>query len=376
MTSLATNYLDRDHSNHEGSVRHVPTRPSPVSRHELRRYIREFGGESTSYFHLQDGVDYFHLRGIGFVSYREERALLSRMRFVFAKPVCADVHLNALLDRFMEWNDVETVFLSADAQFAELLNRRGYRVNDMGSDFIIPLDTFKVSGRKMRHLKAARNLVKHGLTVEERSWSEIDASEVHELSHAWRQTKKTKHGELKVMTRPPKFEDEWAVRKFYCFKGDELLGFVFFDPFFQNGKVVGYTANILRSRPDATENGLLDFVILEAMKVFKEEGAKFVSLGLSPLHNVESDPRENRMVRALLEATWKYGNFLYSFQNLSFHKTRYRVPESKLYACTSPNFNPVLGLVLILKTCGIVPQPWKELHELSQYRLLQRRQSV
>ena len=54
----------------------------------------------------------------------------------------------------MAWNDVETVFLSADAAFAKRLSARGYRVNDMGSDFIIPLDTFKVSGRKMRHLKA------------------------------------------------------------------------------------------------------------------------------------------------------------------------------------------------------------------------------
>ena len=102
------------------------------------------------------------------MSYREERTLLHRMRFVFAKPVCADHHLDLLLDKFMAWNDVETVFLSADAAFAKRLSVRGYRVNDMGSDFIIPLDTFKISGRKMRHLKAARNLVKHGLRVEER----------------------------------------------------------------------------------------------------------------------------------------------------------------------------------------------------------------
>ena len=47
----------------------------------------------------------------------------------------------------------------------------------------------------------------------------------------------------------PTFENEWAVRKFYCYKGDELLGFVFFDPFFENGKTIGYTANILRSKP-------------------------------------------------------------------------------------------------------------------------------
>ena len=170
MTSLAPTILDEDVLLSDADPSYIASGHSPVTEQELRKYLVAFGGESTSYFHLQDGVDYFHLRGIGFMSYREERTLLHRMRFVFAKPVCADEHLDLLLDKFMAWNDVETVFLSADAAFAKRLSARGYRVNDMGSDFIIPLDTFKISGRKMRHLKAARNLVKHGLRVEERDW--------------------------------------------------------------------------------------------------------------------------------------------------------------------------------------------------------------
>ena len=101
-----------------------------------------------------------------------------------------------------------------------------------------------------------------------------------------------------------------------------------------------------------------------------------MSLGLSPLQNSEPDPRDNRVVRKLLEATWKYGNFFYSFQNLSFHKRRYRVAESKLYACTSETFNPIVGLIMILKTCGILPQTWNPFNEFSQYRLLQRRESL
>ena len=146
---LSPNILDEDVLLSDVDQSHIASAHSPVSEQELRKYLVAFGGESTSYFHLQDGVDYFHLRGIGFMSYREERTLLHRMRFVFAKPVCADHHLDLLLDKFMAWNDVETVFLSADAAFAKRLSVQGYRVNDMGSDFIIPLDTFKVSGRKI-----------------------------------------------------------------------------------------------------------------------------------------------------------------------------------------------------------------------------------
>ena len=110
------------------------------------------------------------------------------------------------------------------------------------------------------------------------------------------------------------------------------------------------------------------------MKVFKAEGVKFVSLGLSLF--IMSSPTRGRVVRKLLEATWKYGNFFYSFQNLSFHKRRYRVAETKLYACTSKNFNPIVGLIMILKTCGILPQTWNPFNEFSQYRLLQRRESL
>ena len=84
MTSLAPNILDEDVLLSDVDPTHIASAHSPVSEQELRKYLVAFGGESTSYFHLQDGVDYFHLRGIGFMSYREERTLLHRMRFVFA----------------------------------------------------------------------------------------------------------------------------------------------------------------------------------------------------------------------------------------------------------------------------------------------------
>jgi len=140
------------------------------------------------------------------------------------------------------------------------------------------------------------------------------------------------------------------------------LGFVFFDPFFENGKTIGYTANIVRCWPDAKPNGLLDFIILEAMKKFKAEGVQYLSLGLSPLYNIEPDKRENRHLRRLLNFIWNYGNFFYSFKDLAFHKTRFRAPEQKLFACIRRDVNPILGLFQLAFACGVIPPRRKKLH--------------
>src|SRR5690606_39737216 len=110
-------------------------------------------------------------------------------------------------------------------------------------------------------------------------WEPIDAAEVRGLSDAWRSQKAVSGRELRLLTRPPVFSEEWGVRKFYCYQDQRLIGYVFFDPFFREGQLIGYTANILRTWPGIRPSGVLDHILLEAIKQFQSEGVSNLSLG-------------------------------------------------------------------------------------------------
>ena len=70
-------------------------------------------------------------------------------------------------------------------------------------------------------------------------------------------------------------------RKFYAYKNNKLVGYVFFDPYFENGQIKGYLANILRKDPSVKPASLLDRIIVDAAFKFKEEGISELSWALA-----------------------------------------------------------------------------------------------
>ena len=153
--------------------------------------------------------------------------------------------------------------------------------------------------------------------------------QLRHVSDEWLHKKTVKDHELAFVVRPAVFEDEPDVRKFIAQKDGEVIGFVFFDPMYRDGKVYSYLANILRSMSDASYS-VTDFIILEAIEQFRKEGREQLSLGWSPFLNVEDTDEFHHSKRLgdLFRYTYEHANYLYSFKSLSFHKQRYR-PDVK-----------------------------------------------
>ena len=152
-----------------------------------------------------------------------------------------------------------------------------------------------------------------------------------ELSTAWRRSKAVKDRELRLTTRPPEYVDRWGVRRFYAFIEGALVGFVFFDPFFRHGRIIGYTANILRSKPGLRPHGVLDYVLLTAIEKFRTEGLETLSLGQSPLYGIAPCEGESTFLRRCATLIYQRGGRFYAAQELGFHKALYRAREEKAY---------------------------------------------
>jgi len=306
-------------------------RPALFSEEERRDYLTRFGWRSNAYFNLQDGVDYFDVPGVGFVSYYRQRRFRSEVPIVFTRPVCAALDLERLLSLFLAYQGARAVFVGIDAEVAAILRPLGFTTNVVATEFDLPLESFDLKGREMKYLRHAQNSGGKAVEVRELPWSKVDGQAVVDISTAWRLGKAVPDRELRLTTRPPEFKDRWGIRRFYAFKDGELVGYVFFDPFFRDGRVIGYTANILRSKPGLKPHGVLDYIILKAIEKFRAEGLETFSLGQAPLHGVVPCQGESSFLRRCAAFIYERCGSLFACKDLGFHKMRYRAKEEPMY---------------------------------------------
>ena len=159
------------------------------------------------------------------------------------------------------------------------------------------------------------------------------------------------------MNRPLVAPDEAGTRRFFFFDPDQrLLAFVFFDPIYRAGQLIGYVACSKRRHPNAPVYAE-QAIMKHAIEVFQQEGCQELRLGLSPLAWIEDGEfRSSWFVHKL----FRYGfssrvinRYFYNVQGLAEYKRRYRGREEKVYFATKSTFNPV-QLTALVKTCKIL----------------------
>jgi lysylphosphatidylglycerol synthetase-like protein (DUF2156 family) len=320
--------------------------------------LRKYGRCSMAYSSLQDGMEFYLQPGIGFIPYSTVQTTRPTP-IVLGIPICAPENTKTLLEQFIV--DCGTpAFMHADKETGKVLQELGFYVNEIGVETMIDINEFTLDGEKKQYLRQQRNRgIKDGVKVVEQQRSQVESQALRAISEDWMERKAVKGHEMSFLVRPAVYDDEPDVRKFYGIKNGETVGFVFFDPMYDNGKIVGYMANILRSCCEGYS--VTDYIILEAMEVFRKEGIPVVSLGFSPFCNVDDkgEFHYSKRLKKLFQYTYEHANYLYGFKTLAFHKTRYRpgtvgCREEKVYAASKEPF-PIFCLYGIFRKMGIRP---------------------
>ncbi|WIA39196.1 hypothetical protein OEZ86_005321 [Tetradesmus obliquus] len=213
-------------------------------------------------------------------------------------------------------------------------------------------------------------------------WAQL-ASEMKAVDRQWISRKGKHAGRVWFINRLPVFAPEPGVRKFTAREAGSgrLLGFIFFDAVFEASNVVGYYANVTRMVPDA-HPGVLNLLVSNFMDRVREEGRlaapakklsvkksllkkqqqqqqqqvpdtaaagaaeqggkatnssstttttsssssgiRFISLGLSPLYQMDDDTFTcSNRIRLLFEFSFKQGSGYYPFAPLAAAKAKY-----------------------------------------------------
>jgi lysylphosphatidylglycerol synthetase-like protein (DUF2156 family) len=314
--------------------------PAALSRREkwelLSPHLRRHGREALSYATLQGGMEYF-VDALGYIAYNTVRhPILARRprRIVFSDPICDRNDLQILLKRFLA--DCPFSSFGVISEFcAEMLRDMGFKVNSVGYEPELHIPTYNTLGdwKSLDLIKRARNEAKReGITIREEPIENLNPAELKAVCSNWISSKLIHDREIWIYARRPVFEFEEDVRKFFAFnKLGQIVGLVFYDPMYQDGRVFGYSANIVRC--DENRYGKLATAIhMTAIEKFKEEGKMVLNLCLAPFVKLELGKfNDDFLTRKFFSLSERYGNRIYNFRGLSFHKSKYRGTEKPLY---------------------------------------------
>jgi phosphatidylglycerol lysyltransferase len=316
------------------------------------RALREFGNFALAYSAtFQTGLEYFGDED-GFLAYKQ----VGSTAFVLANPLAPTAGWEDLIRSFVnERKDV--CFWQVSRPVAEILEKIGYRVNEMGTETRIDLAGYDFDGPRKRNFRRALNRAACcSYTIAERSVTSLDREELQTVSERWRQTRGVKNREMTFLTRPAVLDDEVDVRKFFTFdhKGS-VQAFAFFDPIYQGGEVVGYLCSAKRRLPEA--DTMVGYAILhQAIRTFQDEGKAMLSLGLSPLCGIEDkELSRNRLVSVGFRAIYHsrlFNKFIYPLRGFAAHKGAFCGSAEQTY-CAFKRGCTLSQLVKMPRACNL-----------------------
>jgi lysylphosphatidylglycerol synthetase-like protein (DUF2156 family) len=337
-------------------VSHVAGISTSASFDDRMAYLRQYGTGSLSYSSLQEGLDYFMEPGCGYIAY----SLIhgdAETPLCLADPICSLDKMEHLIGSFLRRYKTP-IFVHISKATAEILSELGFLINEIGTETIIDIPRFSLTGAPKQFLRSQRNrAMKDGISIKEQHHSAISQDVLEQISREW-MSRKVNKTDLSFLVRPVKYEDEVDVRKFFAYSGDRVVGFGFFDPIYSNNKIIGYLDNIHRESANVSYS-VPDNIILEAMNQFKTEGKDILSLGFSAFYKVDDtgEFKFSEKLRDIFRYLHENGNYLYDFKGAAFHKSHYRpgvegCEEVKVYcACQSPI--PIHHLDKVLVRIGI-----------------------
>lgn len=302
----------------------------------LYHSLKQHGRHTLSFASLQPGMRYFHTED-GYVAYDSRLGI----DVALGDPLVSRGKRKAFIRAFLKEHPT-AVFAHISEDTARDLSEMGWYVNELGQDSKLHLDTYDFTGKKKAKFRqAAAKLEREGFSIEEIPHSEETVQAAIDITEEWRQGKVVSNREVRFLNRPIEFDEEIDVRKFFVRDGEgKILSFVYFDPIYEHGEIIGYSASIKR-RSNSAPTGAEEATVKHAIETFKEEGKLIVTLGLTPLSNLQDRTyRTDWVLSIILKGVRRFGDErIYSFKGHEDFKHRYRGEPENVYFASPAVWN-------------------------------------
>jgi lysyl-tRNA synthetase, class II len=266
------------------------TLPDEHARRKARELVRAHGSDTLAFFKLRHDLQYLftHDRR-AFLGYRIENGVL----LVAGDPVGAlDAVAEVVHDahRFAEVHGLRITAIGASERLVPLWRDAGLRAVYIGDEAIVETAGFSLEGRAIRKVRQSLSrLEKAGYTAELRTVSELDADRRAELEHVsslWRSG-----GPERGFAMAMDALSDGVVVVGRDAEG-AARGFLHFVP--THGRAAVSLSFMRRDR--ATPNGLMEFLVVNAIEQLRERGIEEFSLNFVMFGRLMVRPVVRRLI--------------------------------------------------------------------------------
>lgn len=308
----------------------MPFIHSPEQRLAL---IQKHSNDPNAYALVQPDIKYYDT-DYGFVGYR----ISLGKPVVLGDPLAPADKMSDLLAAFMSKFE-RPVFSNITEGFGTVLHNlnQGFRFCPFGTELIVPINVEEIS--KEKKVKGALKKGKKAeLRLERINFDELGEAELtllQELNTNYlEQTNAGK--EVTFISRGVQFVNQPQVR-FYALscmeKGERnTFGFMVADPFYENGKHVGYQLNAVRFRRTKIWGVYFSIICLLAEQL-AEEGFTHISLGglaYDELDKPSTFPHDAKMQRRLTQLQ-KHSDKYYNTTHFTAMKLQFEGHKIRRY---------------------------------------------
>lgn len=321
----------------------------------LRELLKR-GGASLSFMTTWPGNSYwFSADGRTAVAYR----VINNVAITTSGPVgdpAAEDSAAAEFSIFCDDHGWTPVFYSVHERMKPVFERMGWRIMVVGEETVIRPQQWTTTGKQWQDVRTAINRAdREGIRSQWCVYSALPlaiTTQIAEISEQWVAEKDLPEmgftlGGLSEL-RDPEVRLMLAVDS-----SQTVLAVTSWLPSYRDGKVIGWTLDFMRRRPNAVP-GIMEFLIARSAERIGEEGAEFMSLSAAPLTHSSHLEQGNQIIEGdasrmtgLLTFIGSALEPVYGFRSLLQFKRKFQ-PEFHplLMAYPDPLFLPVIGLAL------------------------------
>jgi membrane associated rhomboid family serine protease len=294
----------------------------------VEQLLLKYGDNSNSFLALYPGYHYFYLDDPtkGCIPYIQTKNAWVGLAEPLGEPE-VQIEMMRAFAREAKLEGKGVVFLPVGKKFKNVAATDGFHSLQIGSEPYFNLDYYPVTGRDWLDVShSAKALRAKNYSVKRFEFGTCGREvrlELKQILQEWIESRKI--GELGFVNRvEPELLAEQKAH-FYVKNQDRIWAFVSAIPIAP--RKGWYFIDVIR-RSDSPA-GCVEFLMLEAMRQLKAEGAKCISLGVSPLARVQSpDDIESKSFVARAQGFF-FENFqwFYNFKSLFDFKNKFHPSE-------------------------------------------------
>jgi phosphatidylglycerol lysyltransferase len=340
----------------------------PLNKEVIQGILNKFGGNSDSQLaFLGDKFMYIYNDGQEDTVFLQ-LAIVNNKVIVMGNPSGKTSDFPKAIAAFMRETDRYNylpVFYENTEELIPLLH-------DWGSDFIkfgekghVDLESFTLSGKKMKGQRAAFNkLMKAGYTFEmvDPPFSTEFMDKLQVISTEWLSGQEEKGFSLGFFNRDYLSMAPIAVIKD---ETDEIIAFTNIMPTYQAGLA---TIDLMRYNHQTAPSGTMDYLFIHLFLYFQKQGYTAFDLGMTPLANVGTAKQAFTQER-IAYLVYTFGSHFYSFEGLREYKEKYATKWQPRYTFYSRGSWLVYVMIAVILVDNQTPNRLKAIKDLLMKRI-------